>query len=426
MIYSAPTTPTKKHPTSQKPPWSDSKIASNLNKRSSENCGRVSDICKEIRNGKPISQNVFNVDGTLVKCNKRKIIHGRSETEETKDKKKKTVDILNKSGYFNTVIFDLYTQAITYQKHLEGHDCFEVLSQMRNSSGDFKHFKNQLDIIIKFENFLIKSVNEIHQLGVIFKDLKPENIMYITEKKEFKHIDHDECNLADETYSAGIGTSMYMDPELQENINSNIFSNTQYKKYDRYSLGISLTVAYLSYLTMHIRLIETNDESALKLITNILKNLQNPSTSLNYKKNEFCKDLENVLDLKRDKFNSIIIDKIKILIDFFSHYETFDLEEFLKNTSTDERIELSSSGKRTINRIQDLAQNQSNKRQKYNDYTDGFKTDTESLSPTPENADLIILRSKPLELQDNSRNEDSSCTVIYSTESTAATEIIDV
>lgn len=84
-------------------------------------------------------------------------------------------------------------------------------------------------------NTIAKIILYIHSLGIVHRDIKPDNIMYNPKTGEIKMIDFAYSNIKYDIYKSVVGTRYYIDPLLR--INNVDYSFERLKKADLWSFG---------------------------------------------------------------------------------------------------------------------------------------------------------------------------------------------
>lgn len=86
---------------------------------------------------------------------------------------------------------------------------------------------------------LVDAVHTLHELGVFWRDIKPQNIIWNPEKQQLTLLDFDLSTDSNSTHTSRVGTVGYMAPEIQQNQPYNYHT-------DIYSIAMTLITVYRS------------------------------------------------------------------------------------------------------------------------------------------------------------------------------------
>ena len=213
----------------------------------------------------------------------------------------------DKESYAETILLQgiskintLKNQVVKYYDAFMYNNQFAILMEYIAGVDALNYFRRQsfgLGDFVTFGLWLTYVVHELHQYGYVHRDIKPENIM-ITNDGQFKLIDFGiACrfshiiNVAKCNLNTG-GSYPYIPPEIfNGTYKTNI--NYYYKKFDDYSIGVTLYHILTGYFPYKL---DKNGK--------IIGRLYHPITTglpkrLNLELNNIIKNLTNVDAKKR-------------------------------------------------------------------------------------------------------------------------------
>ena len=165
-----------------------------------------------------------------------------------KDAYAETILLLNLSK-INT----LKNKVVKYYDSFMYKNKFAILMEYIEGMNALKFFRTQpfgLGDFVTFALWLTNVVNELHKYGYVHRDIKPENIMVTN--NQFKLIDFGlacrftNINMAIKCTTAVGGSYPYIPPEIfNGTYKTNI--NYYYKKFDVYSIGVTLYYILTNY-----------------------------------------------------------------------------------------------------------------------------------------------------------------------------------
>ncbi len=296
--------------------------------------GKVYKI-KDTWNDNILATKIININDLVTKMNKTK--------EDIKQSIENEISIMKKiKNQFSCEFLGKANDKENYYIFMKLYDTDLQTFLKKNYANGMK-----IDELKRSLSQLNVAFRKMYENNIVHRDIKPNNILieYINDKRDFNVVLSDfglgkYLNLNDETLTLGIGTNIYMAPEIS-NMENN-YSN----KVDLYSLGITI----LCMLNKKINISEiytgnipqTNNTLLDDLLSKMLK--INPEERINwneYFNHEFFlyKDhtnlIENYISKKIDKDNNIIIDnritiREKIQLIIYGKKNNFDVIKYFE------------------------------------------------------------------------------------------------